>query len=148
MIENWYSPLKCQTWSTNTKPFFWESEANLETLQKLSPYIRVSYKFVLTSVKKLNRIFLMIEIASRLYNAIFGWEIQNRFSGKARQTLKLYKNFFLILGFSINLFWSLSKAWIESSESWNTGWRLYYAKFGWRIQNHFSEKVTQTLKLS
>ena len=31
----------------NTKPFFWKSEAKLETLQKLSPYIGVLYKFIL-----------------------------------------------------------------------------------------------------
>ena len=43
------------------KPFFLESEAKLQTLQKLSTYIRVSYKFVLKSVKTLNRIFWAIE---------------------------------------------------------------------------------------
>ena len=41
--------------------FFWESETNLETFQKLSPYIWVSYKFVLKSVKSLNRIFWVIK---------------------------------------------------------------------------------------
>ena len=49
--------LKSQIWLTNTKPFFWESETSVETLQKLSPYIWVSYKFVLRSVSKLNGIF-------------------------------------------------------------------------------------------
>ena len=34
---------------TITKPFFWENEANVETFQKLSAYIWVSYMFVLKS---------------------------------------------------------------------------------------------------
>ena len=59
--EYWFKSLKCQIWLTNTKPFFWESEANVETLQKPSPYIWVSYKFVLKSVKSLNRILWATE---------------------------------------------------------------------------------------
>ena len=54
--EYWFRALKCQFWLTNTKLFFWESEANLESLQKRSPNIWVSYKLVLKSVKVLNRI--------------------------------------------------------------------------------------------
>ena len=50
-MESWLKTLKCQIWLTNTKPFFWENEANVETLQKSSPYIWVFYKFVLKSVK-------------------------------------------------------------------------------------------------
>ena len=60
-MQYWLKALKCPIWLTNTKPFFWESKANLETLQILSRYIWDSYKFVLTSVKKLNRIFWAIE---------------------------------------------------------------------------------------
>ena len=52
--EYWFKALKCQIWLTNTKPFFWESEAKVETLPKHSSYIWVSYKFVLKSVKSLN----------------------------------------------------------------------------------------------
>ena len=37
--EYWFKALKCQIWLTNTKPFSWENEANLETLQKLSMYL-------------------------------------------------------------------------------------------------------------
>ena len=59
--EYWFKALKCQIWLTNTKPFFWESEAKVETLPKPSPYIWVSYKFVLKSVKSLNRIFWATE---------------------------------------------------------------------------------------
>ena len=43
-------------------------------------------------------------IAPRIYNAKFGQQIQNHFSGKVRQTLKLSKNFPPMLEFPINLF--------------------------------------------
>ena len=46
---------------TNTRPFFWEIEANLEPPEKLSPYIGIYYNFVLKSVKSLNRIFWIME---------------------------------------------------------------------------------------
>ena len=59
--EYWFKSLKCQIWLTNTKPFFWESEATVETLQKPAPCIWVSYNFVLKSVKILNRIFWALE---------------------------------------------------------------------------------------
>ena len=57
----WFKALECQICSANIKPFFWESEKNRGTLQKLSPYNGVSYKFVLKSVESLNRIFWVIE---------------------------------------------------------------------------------------
>ena len=57
----WFKVLKCQIWLTNTKPFFWESDANLETLHKLSPYIRVFYKLVLKFGKNLNQMFWAME---------------------------------------------------------------------------------------
>ena len=60
-MEYWFKTLKDQSWLTNTKPFFWESKANLETLQKISPLISVFYIFVLKSVKSLNRIFWAME---------------------------------------------------------------------------------------
>ena len=59
--EYWFKALKCQMWLINTKPLFWKSHANVETLQKLSPYILVSYKFVLKSAKSLNRILWATE---------------------------------------------------------------------------------------
>ena len=60
-MHYWFKSLECQIWLTNTKLFFWESEAKLETLQKLSPYVGILYKFLLKSVKGLNRIFRVIE---------------------------------------------------------------------------------------
>ena len=66
-MEYWFKALEYQFCSTNTKPFFWEIEANLETLQKYFCYIGVSYKiyfpinFILESVKSLNQVFSAIE---------------------------------------------------------------------------------------
>ena len=53
-MEYWFKALECQIWSTNTKPFFWGKKANFGTLQKLSPYTGVSYKFVLKCVRNLS----------------------------------------------------------------------------------------------
>ena len=61
VIEYWFKTLECQFWSTNRKLFFWESKTKLETLQKLFPYIEVSFKFALKSVKTLNRVFWAME---------------------------------------------------------------------------------------
>ena len=60
-MEYCFKALQCQIESTNTKPFFWENEACLPTLQKLSPYIGVCYKFALRSLKSLSRIFWPME---------------------------------------------------------------------------------------
>ena len=129
------------------KPFLWESKANLETFQKLSSYIGFSYKFVLNSVKDRNGISRVIEYWFRVFNAKFSWGIQNHFPGKTRQTLELSKNFFHLLEFRVDLFWSLSKDQMECSEWLVIGSMLYNAKFGRRIQNRLSGKAKQTLKL-
>ena len=65
------------------------------------------------------------------------------FHGKSRQISKLPKKI-TILELPKNLFWSLAKAQIESSELLKVGARFKNAKFGWR--NHFSGKPKQTLK--
>ena len=124
VIEYWFKALAYKIWSTNTKPFSWESEKNLETLHKLSAYIGVSYKFVLKSVKGLNRISRVIEYWFKALECQLGRRIQNHVSGKLRQSFKLSKNFLPILGFRINLFRCLSKAYIESPGLWNIGSRL------------------------
>ena len=59
--EFWFKALKYQIWLGNKKPFIWESEASFETLQDFSPYISVSYKFVLKSLKNLNRFLWVTE---------------------------------------------------------------------------------------
>ena len=59
--ESWFKTLKYKIWFTNTKPFFSESEANVQTLRKPIPYISVSYRFVLKSVKSVNRLLWATE---------------------------------------------------------------------------------------
>ena len=88
-----------------------------------------------------------LNVSERLKNAKFARRIQNYFSGKLRQTLKPLENFIRILQFSINFFWSLYEAKIESSDPWNIGSSLYNDKFGQRIENHFSRKARLALKL-
>ena len=61
VIEYLYKAKKYQTLSTAAKPFLWKSEVNLETFQQPSPYIGVSYKFILKSAKSLNQIFWAME---------------------------------------------------------------------------------------
>ena len=61
VMEYWFKALECQICSTNTKSFFWERETNLGTLQKHFPYIGVTYKFDLKSVKTLNPVFWVIQ---------------------------------------------------------------------------------------
>ena len=41
-IEYWFKALECQIWWTNTILFLCEVKTNLRTLEKFSPYIRVS----------------------------------------------------------------------------------------------------------
>ena len=59
-MEYWFKALKCQIWCTNTESFFWESETNIETLQKGSPYTWVFYKFILKSGKNLSWLWLLL----------------------------------------------------------------------------------------
>ena len=54
-----FKALECQIWSTNTKPFSWESESNPGTLQKLSPYTGVAYKFVLNCGRNVSWLILV-----------------------------------------------------------------------------------------
>ena len=70
-------------------------------------------------------------------------EYKTIYLGTRDKTLKLFKGFLSILKFPKNLFWSLSKASIESCGAMNIGSRFYNAKFGQRIQNHFSGKISQ-----
>ena len=74
-------------------------------------------------------------------------EYKTIFLGNRGKPWELFKYFYLILEFPINLLWSLSKAQMESSGPWNIGLTLYNAKFGQRIQNHFSGKVRQALEV-
>ena len=91
-----FKALKCQVWLTNTKPVYWESEANIETFEKVSLYIWVSYKFVLKSGKRLNWIFWATEywlkaLKCKLWltnTKLFFWESEAHL--ETLQTLSLY----------------------------------------------------------
>ena len=98
-IEYWFKALECQICQTNTTSFLWENQTKLQSLQKLCPYIRVSCKFVLISVKILNAILLVMEY---WFNAIECqiWLTNKRsFFGKMRQSVKLSKTFYLYWSF-------------------------------------------------
>ena len=85
---------KCWSWLTNIKLFFWESEANLETLQKLFPYIWVSFEFVLKSLKSQSRIFCATEYCFMVL--------------KTRIWLTTTKPFFREIGANLETFQKLS----------------------------------------
>ena len=101
---------KCQIWLGIKKPFFWESDRNFDSFQKLFPNIWASYKFVLRSVNSLNRIFWGTEYWFNALKCQIWLTNQKHFSRKARQTLKLPKNVLPLFEFFTKLFWSLLKA--------------------------------------
>ena len=65
--DYWFKALKCQISLTNIKPFFWHSEPKVETLQKFSINIWVFSKFVLKSVKSLNRMLSVTEYSCKAF---------------------------------------------------------------------------------
>ena len=119
----WLKALKWQIWVTNAKPFFWENDVNVETLQNFSPFefpINLIWSLSIASMES----YELPNFSSRVWNVKVGWRIQNYFSGKVRQTLKVSENLLPILESPINLFWSVSKAWIASYELRNIGSRF------------------------
>lgn len=60
-MEYCFKALECQLSLMNAKSFFWENVANRKTLQNLSSYVGISYKFFLKSVKSLNPLFWVIK---------------------------------------------------------------------------------------
>ena len=59
-----------------------------------------------------------MNIGTKLNNAKFGQQMQNDFSRKLKQILKLFTKITHILEFPINLFWSLQKVQIEPLSYW------------------------------
>ena len=100
MIEYWFKALECQIWSTNTKVFFWESKAKLETLQKLSPYIGVSYKFALKSAKTLNRIFWAMKYWFKAWECQIWLTNTKPFFWESEAKLQTLQRLFLYIGVS------------------------------------------------
>ena len=66
VIKYCYKAHNCQICSTNTKTFFWISEVNLETFQKLFPCVRVTFNLCLEFAKSLNQIFWLTEYCTKL----------------------------------------------------------------------------------
>ena len=121
--------------------------ANLGIIGKPSHLVNISYKFILKSVKSLNRIFWTMEYCFRALECQIWSTNTELFYWQLRLTLKFVKIFAPILGFVVNLFWSLSKALIKTSEYPSIGSRLCNVKFGRQRSNHFSGKLRETLKL-
>ena len=100
--EYWFKALKCKIWLTTTQPYFSKSKANVETLQKRSPYIGVSYKFVLKSVKSLNWILWATEY---WFKALVE-EYKTSFLGKQGRRWSSSKTFLWLLLF--RMIWMLN----------------------------------------
>ena len=106
--EYWLKTLKHQIWTMNTKPFFWESKANIETLQNFSLYIWGSYWFVLKSVKSLNRIWWATEYWFKALKCqIWLTNTKTTFLGKQGKPWNAPKTFSLYWSF----LWSCFEAW-------------------------------------
>ena len=100
VIEHCFKALECPICSTNTKPFFWESEANLKTLWKLSPYIGVSYRFAWKSPKSLNRTFWSMEYWFKALECQIWLMNTKPFFWKSETNLETLQNLFLHIGVS------------------------------------------------
>ena len=105
----WFKALKCQIQLRNTKPFFWENEANLETLQKVSLCIWVCYKIVLKSGKSLNRIFWATEYCLKAFKCQIWLTNTKPFFSVSEANIETLQKFFAMFEFPINFFWSLSE---------------------------------------
>ena len=108
--EYWLKALKCHIWMANTRPFYWESKPNIESLQDFFHILELDINLFSNLSKAWMESLELRNFSSRLWNAKFLWRIQNRFSAKTRQFLKLSKTFLLIFEFPINFFWSVSRA--------------------------------------
>ena len=146
-MEYCFRALECQLSLMNAKSFFWENVANRKTLQNLSSYVGISYKFFLKSVKSLNPLFWVIKYWFKAFEYQIWSTNTKSLSEEVRQTLELFKSFLPTLQFPTNLFWSLSKASIESSVWSNIRLRVYNDKNCRRIQAHFSGKLRPISKL-
>ena len=92
------------------KQFFCKSEANFEIFQKRFPYIGVYYKYVLKSVKSLNRILWVMEYWFKVLQCKI-WSTNTKpFFWESEAGFETLRRFSLHVEVSINLFWSLPKA--------------------------------------
>ena len=146
--EDSFKALECQIWSINTKSFFWESEAKLGTILKLSLHIGFIYIFVWKSVKSLNQIFRAIEYCYKTLQCQIWLTNTNLFSRGNKSKLETHKNQSPYIGVSfkflsksvktLNRIFSLIESWFQ----------LQNVKFARRIQNQFPVKTRQSWNIS
>ena len=106
VIEYWYKTQECKSWWANTKTIMLAKQRKTWSFSKQFLFIS---EFSIESPNKLEY-SERSNICTRLKNNKFGQRMQNHFSGKTKQTLKLSSNVLPTLKIPINLFWSLSKA--------------------------------------
>ena len=114
-IEYYLKTLECQIWSTNAISFSWENEAKLKTLKKLSPYIGVSFKFVLKTIKSLNQIFVNMEYWFKALECQISLTNTILFLWETETNLATLQNLSPSTGVSYKFVLNLSNASIESS---------------------------------
>ena len=131
--EYWFKASKCQIWLTNTKPFFWESKANIETH---------SY------IKNRNRILWALEywfksLKCQIWLTVtkpFFWESETNVETLQKLSPYIWVSckFVLKSGKSLNrISWAIESCFKASKcQIWLTN------------TNHFSGNSRQTLKLS
>ena len=130
-MEYWFKTLKCQICLRNRKPFFWESERNVETLQKPSLYNGVSYKFVLKSEKSLNQIFWATEYWLKalkcqiwlMNTKPFFWEREANVETPQKPSAYIWVSYKFVLksGEDLGLLWLLffRMFWMLNIQLWN-----------------------------
>ena len=137
VIEYWLKTLEYESWSANTKLFFWETEAKFETLQKLSPYLWVTYRFVLKCVKSRNRTFWATEYWLKTLEYKIWLTNARPFFSENRRNLGTLQKFSPYIGFTYNvvlkcvkgrnrIFWAI-EYWYKTLECqiWSTNRKLF-----------------------
>ena len=128
MIEYWFKVLECQIWLTNTKPFFRKKKTNFSALQKRSPYIGVSDKFVLKSDKSLNRILWVIEYWFETLECQIRWKNLKPFFRESEAKLETLQKLSLYIGVCY-------KFGLKSVKTLNkTFWVMQYCFKDWECQ--------------
>ena len=100
--------LQCQIWSTNTKLFFWENNADLESFQKFSSHVGVIYKFVLGSIKILNSMLEVIKFCCKVQKCIIWSTNTNLFFLENEANLESFQKSFPRIGVSCKLVLSVN----------------------------------------
>ena len=92
LIEYLLKALEWQTCWTKTNLFFWKTDRNLGTFERLFPNIRVSYKIFLTSVKSFNGIFWTLEYSFKELECQIWFTNTKSFLGENEAKLETLQN--------------------------------------------------------